>query len=53
MALRKEKVYSRFCVGMMMKARKTAQQQIAAAHKLVAALEKNLESYGKTVETSS
>ena len=44
MALRKKKVYSRFCVGTMMKARKTAQEQIAAAHKSVAALKKNLES---------
>lgn len=44
MALLKKKVYSRFCVGTMMKARKTAQEQIAAAHKSVAALKKNLES---------
>ena len=44
MALLKKKVYSRFCVGTMMKAQKTAQEQIAAAHKSVAALKKNLES---------
>ena len=44
MALRKKKVYSRFCVGAMMKARKTAREQIAAAHKSVAALKKNVES---------
>jgi len=44
MPLRKKKVYSRFCVGTMMKARKTARKQIAAAHKSVAALKKNVES---------
>ena len=44
MALRKKKVYSRFCVGAMMKARKTTREQIAAAHKSVAALKKNVES---------
>ena len=44
MALLKKKVYSWFCVGTMMKAQMTAQEQIAAAHKSVAALRKNLES---------
>ena len=43
MALRKKKVYSRFSVGAMMKARKTAREQIAASHESVAALTKNME----------
>ena len=42
--MRKKKVSSRFCVGAMMKARKTAREQMAAAHKSVAALKKNVES---------
>ena len=44
MALRKKKAYSRFSVRAMMKARKTAREQIAAAHESVAALTKNMES---------
>ena len=44
MALRKKKVYSRFSVGAMMKARKAAREQIAAAHESVAALTRNMES---------
>ena len=44
MAFRKKKISPRFCIGAMIKARKTGQEQIAAAHKSVAALKKNVES---------
>ena len=50
MALRKKKVYSRFCVGTM-KARKTAQEQIAAAHKSVAAAHKSVAALKKNLES--
>ena len=44
MPFSKRKVFSRFAVGAMMKARRQAPEQMAAAHESIQTLKKNVES---------